>query len=442
MHNNEKLLLQQFFHLHPIMKKNARMRIAYLSLIKYLCGQYAEDYKWANSQMKLMKDFFMQKDSFFPIQITKKNEITFTIDRNRKQIFNYKFFKYRYNILTDCLMINAFSDIEHGRAVLSRICEIFPQNINKLNILFNNFYNVDIDVIRSRFPRMLGIYRVIDNNRKFICKPEKRIMITANMSAGKSTLLNSLVGKNVSKTQSCVCTSKIHYLFNKSGDDDLSCELDYDLELNATQKILMEDNDNNLSTDICVATRFRSLYEINNRICFIDTPGVNSSQNEDHRELTDAVISDNNCDLLIYLLNGENIGTDDDVRHLRFVSENYHGKIIFLVNKVDKYKKGTDSVHETLTKAKKDLEKFGFGSPAIYPISAYAAYLAKMSIFNEELTDDERDDLEFMRHKLSKDEYRFDGYFGINTVSVDENDEDEVLLRNSGMLSLEQIIYE
>ena len=105
------------------------------------------------------------------------------------------------------------------------------------------FYKIDEKNIKKYYPEMTDIYKVIKNNRSFLKLAEKRIMIIANMSAGKSTLLNALVGKKVNKTQNDTCTSKIHYLYNKAGEDFLSYELDYNLILNASNKILMNDNE-------------------------------------------------------------------------------------------------------------------------------------------------------------------------------------------------------
>ena len=68
-------------------------------------------------------------------------------------------------------------------------------------------------------------------------------------------------------------------------------------------------------------------------------------------------------DWLIYLLNGENIGTDDDIRHLTGVAETYHSKVIFLVNKLDSSKKNADSVADTLRKVRGNLTKAGFNDP-------------------------------------------------------------------------------
>lgn len=70
-------------------------------------------------------------------------------------------------------------------------------------------------------------------NRKFITNEPIKVIITANMSAGKSTLLNALVGKKVNKTQNDACTAKIHKIVNKPFEDNLCYELDYLLDLDA-----------------------------------------------------------------------------------------------------------------------------------------------------------------------------------------------------------------
>ncbi len=436
---NEKLQLQQYLTYHPIMSKEKKYRVAYVSLVKYLCKDNAEDFQWSESMLMLMKEKIMGKEDFFSVSIKNNNSLYY--DGKKNAVLKNKFQKYRYNILTDCLFINAFNDKTKGKKILSKICDFYPNNKKKLIKLFENFYRVNLKDIEKFFPRMIDIYKIINLNRNFIREKEKKIMITANMSAGKSTLLNALAGKKVNKTQNDTCTAKIHYLLNKAGEDGFSYELDHDLELNASTEILMDDNEKNHSLEIFVGTRFRSLYEINQRICFIDTPGVNSSQNEEHRKLTDKVISDNNCELLIFLLNGENIGTDDDKRHLEYVHNEYHGPIVFLVNKLDGFKKDIDSISSTLKKVENDLVRIGFNNPKVYPISAYAGFLAKMTMYGEKLTEDEIDDMNFRKRKLSKEEFRYDKYYSIKSQDIDEKNENQVLLRNSGILALEKIIY-
>lgn len=437
--DKELLHLQQYLHLHPVLEKEKKYRIAYVSLVKFICENNAKRNKWNKGMMSLFKQYMMPNEDIIPIEFDAKNNIVFG-GKNSK-FLKYRFQKYRYILLFDCLFSCAFNDKKKGKGVLDDMCRLFPRNAKKLSNMFEAFYDEDLAFVKSEAPTILNIYEIICNNRKFMQVPEKRIMITANMSAGKSTLLNALAGKKVNKTQNDTCTAKIHYLMNKAGEDGFSYELDFDLELNASQEILMDDNEDNGSLEIYVGTRFRSLSEIENKVCFIDTPGVNSSKNKEHRELTDSTISDENCDLLIYLLNGENIGTDDDIKHLRFVAEHYHKEIVFLINKLDRFKKDVDSVSSTLKKVSDDLTKIGYENPRVYPISAYAAYLAKMSMNGEELTEDEIDDLDFRKRKLSREEFQYYRYYDVETPEVDENDELGILLRNSGILSFEKIIY-
>lgn len=435
----ELLHLQQYLSCHPVMEKETKYRIAYVSLIKFICEKHSKRSQWSKSMLSLMKQFMMPNDDVISVEYDEKDNIIFGSEESK--FLKYRFQKYRYNLLIDCLFVCAFHDRKTGKSILVDVCNLFPRNEKKLSRLFEAFYVEDIAFVKNEAPKVLSIYKIIHNNRRFLELPEKKIMITANMSAGKSTLLNALAGKKVNKTQNDTCTAKIHYLMNKAGEDNLSYELDHDLELNASQKILMDDNADNNTLEIYVGTRFRSLTEIENKICFIDTPGVNSSQNKEHRALTNDTISDDNCNLLIYLLNGENIGTDDDIKHLKYVAESYHGEIIFVVNKLDRFKKDADSVPATLSKVNDDLKKIGYENPKLYPISAYAAYLAKMFMYDEKLTEDELDDFEFFKRKLSREEFQYFKYYDIETPDVNEQNEVEVLLRNSGILSLEKLIY-
>ena len=195
--------------------------------------------------------------------------------------------------------------------------------------------------------------------------------------------------------------------------------------------------------EITVGTYFRTIKTSSKRIWLIDTPGVNSSQNIEHQQLTDRIICDTNGDLLIYLLNGENIGTDDDRKHLLFVLEKYHGNILFVVNKLDRFRKNEDSIEGTLKAVVEDLKIIGFENPYVVPVSSYAAYLAKMNIFSEPLDADEQDELERMSRKMKKPEYQLDKYYPEKikaAVTIESDEESHQLLLHSGILHLEEII--
>lgn len=91
---------------------------------------------------------------------------------------------------------------------------------------------------------------------------------------------------------------------------------------------------------------------------------------------------------------------------------------------------------------RKDLEKLGFPDPKVYPISAYAAYLAKMSMYGEKLNEDEQEELEFLKRKLSREEFAYPTYYS-NEVDISDKKDNEFadVLVHSGILLLEDIIF-
>ncbi len=429
----EMLQVQQYLKIHPVIGKGERLRRKYVVLLNHFVRKQGRGDVWSKQMLKLYSNMIIGKDVW-----SEKEKI-----RDLSIIEQFKFFKYRYFLLTDCLFICCFDNKKKGLKITEDIIEFYGERYRKkLESVYEAFYSMDSNGLPKGFADLTGVYSIIWNNRSFMSQPLKKIMITANMSAGKSTLLNALAGKKVNKTQNDTCTAKLHYLYNKAGEDGFSYELDHDLELDASLDILMTDNDDNDSTEIVVGTRFRSIGEINEHICFIDTPGVNSSMDKVHRETSNTAIEGSDCDVLLYLFNGENIGSDDDIKHLKFVKEHYNGRIIFLVNRLDHYKKDVDSIKSTLEAIDKDLKKIGFENPVIYPLSAYAGYLGKMALFGENLSEDEQDDIDFVKRKLKKEEFSYEKYYPVSiNVKCSDKELGELLL-HSGILSLEKIMYQ
>lgn len=427
------LQIQQYLNLHPILKKDKKLRYKYMVLLKHFVDVRGGNDLWVKQMLRLYAEKIIGQGADF--EETQVKDL---------RIFEkFKFFQYRYFVLIDCLFIRYFDDEKRGQMILGDIVEFFGERYRKkLSAVYEAFFTIEDSQLIQGMPELYSVFKVIWKNREYLAKKDKRIMITANMSAGKSTLLNALVGKMINKTQNDTCTAKIHYIYNKAGEDGLNSEWDHDLELDASLDILMDDNEANNTTDIIVGTRFRSIEEIEEKICFIDTPGVNSSMNKGHRDIANEAIRSIECDLLLYLFNGENIGSDDDVRHLKYVKDNYQGKIIFLVNRLDHYKKGVDSVSETIEKERNDLIRLGFKDPDIYPISAYAAYLAKMSLYGELLSEAELEELSDLKRILKKEEFSYEKYYS-NVIDNREKATDSIyqLLLHSGILSLEEIIY-
>lgn len=436
----EILRVAQYVDKHPVLAARERYKRKYINTLEYFVRKYSEEDLYANELLNLYKEKILS----MPINYTYKDGTLKKVSRGVISVKSSVFFLYkiyRYCLLIDAIFICSYLDSEKSKKIYNEILEInAKRHWKKLEEIFDYIVgeNINSNILNS----IDFIRDSLMSNRKFINCKEKKILVTANMSAGKSTLLNSIIGKKINKTQNDACTSKIHYLFNKAFEDNLSYEYDHELKLDAGYNELMNDNESNKSNEIYVGTRFRSIEDINSSVCFIDTPGVNSSQDRIHRDISEQMISANEYDTMMYVMNGENIGTEDDMRHLEFVFKNFKGKIIFVINKLDRFRK-EDSIFNTLEQVKKDLNKVGFINPIICPVSAYAAYLAKMSLFGEVLNDDEQDELDSFYRKLKREKYRLNTYYadGYKDFFISK-DKNEQLLLYSGILSLEKILYE
>ena len=88
------------------------------------------------------------------------------------------------------------------------------------------------------------------------------------MSAGKSTLINALVGKPVTRMAQETCTANQRYILNKPFEDKSVHLFDSPLNLNATNVDLMSVEGTNISY---IASYFKTMVQPKASVCFIDT---------------------------------------------------------------------------------------------------------------------------------------------------------------------------
>lgn len=445
----EKALLgiAQYLEQHPILVEKSQYKLKYLNVLEYFVRKYSSNDIFASSMLQLYIQN-LRGSASYSYNLTEIKKSASSVSGLKFKWF--KLFTYRYTLLFDCFFINCFSDYNKALKIKKEIDNIFAKRYQKkINALFEALYadgelpNID----NIEYPLHCWM-----RNKEFMLQKPLTVLITATMSAGKSTLINALVGKKINRTQNDVCTAKIHYIFNKPYEDGFDCKWDHTLDLNADQNTLKIDNNNNDGKEISVGTFFRSSLLNPLRMCFVDTPGVNSALNEEHKELTYEALKSIEFDKIIYVLNGENIGTFDDRKYLEYIYENFcKDKIIFVLNKLDRYKSGEDSIRDTIEKVIKDLVSIGFKDPLVCPVSAYAGLLAKQFLYCEALDEEEQDELEFFVRKFKKPDYNLaDFYFGLDQPdilqypaslqSTEQSTKCCELLLKSGILNLEKTI--
>ena len=257
----------------------------------------------------------------------------------------------------------------------------------------------------------------------------RNIVVIANMSSGKSTLINAIIGKRVAASSIEACTNTIIQYQNKLCNDESAIYTPQ----NGFKGDEKECRDKIYDKSV-VKVEFRSIYN-NKAINIIDTPGINNSLNLKHRYITLEFLKNESYEKIIYVLNCGKLGTNEEMEYLTWLANNIDkSKVIFVLNKIDILTK-EDSLTESIRKLQFDLNELGFQSDKIYPIMAYPALLFKLEKFNEYLNEDEIDELELYKRRIRRDYYDLSRY-------IDKIDDINLLyINNTGILELEKIIF-
>ena len=275
-------------------------------------------------------------------------------------------------------------------------------------------------------------------NIQFLQKKPKRIIVTANMSAGKSTLINAIAGRPLFRMAQEVCTSTVGQLYNKAFDDgavDLSAEK---LQLCANVSDL---RNTKWEQPVAISVGFVGEFAQTERMCMIDTPGVDAALHERHGQIAYDELKQTEVDRVLYIMNPTNLGTDAEWKHLQWVAQQIpHEKIFFILNKVDDYRPECDDIAQSIESLRCDLLNLGFENPVIYPVSAYFGLSLKMKHSGQQLTEDEEDDYRVMSRRFGRPAYDLSGYYP--DCPLAEQDTKYIqLYKRSGLYGLEHAIY-
>ena len=147
------------------------------------------------------------------------------------------------------------------------------------------------------------------------------------------------------------------------------------------EELLYSDSD--ASDQITVSTCFNGSL-CGERIEIFDSPGVNYSEDPKHKRMTQECIRAKNYDLLVYLMNATQLGTEDEAAHLDYVKSCIGDlPILFVINKIDCINGEEEDVKKIIRNQIRFLNEKGFSNPAVAPVSALAGYLAKCSRYGE-----------------------------------------------------------
>lgn len=246
--------------------------------------------------------------------------------------------------------------------------------------------------------------------------PQKFILVAASMSAGKSSVINALIGKELLPTGNEATTAKVARIIvtvNTKSSVKAYCHKGSIIEtsniLCPEQIRLWNRSDKIASIDIAVPLSGRILPSMLAGYTLIDTPGANNSMDIRHKEKFINAVKAYPASPILFVLNATQLGTNDDAEIIRTIREiNPKQTVIFALNKVDELdeEKGETAKHY-VTLARKYLEGFGYNKAQIIPLMAQSALIAKKLLNNVELRRTEQNILRAELERFRENPFHF-----------------------------------
>lgn len=238
------------------------------------------------------------------------------------------------------------------------------------------------------------------------------VNVVATMSAGKSTLINALLRQKLMPAKHEACTATITEI--KDNDAEHFMAKVYDTNGNLIQthpelsfEIMDSLNSNPEVSKIHVEGNIPFVTSEDVSLVLVDTPGPNNSRDPEHKAATYRMLSESSKTVVLYILNATQLAVNDDYNLLSHVADSMkvggkqsRDRFIFVVNKLDDFKKGEDSIEAAITKVRDYLRDNGIENANIYPASALTALNIRTIL--AESDDDDDDEVYEAKGKVRK----------------------------------------
>lgn len=285
----------------------------------------------------------------------------------------------------------------------------------------------------------------IQKNFDTAMNSEFRIVIVAPMSSGKSTLINAIIGRDMLPAVNQATTAVITEIKDNDRFEDFIVNADDKYGNNvvknqrATKKLISELNYKKDPNDPDGKDALIHLVQLEGPIpnlpsdvlstVFVDTPGGNNSQNEEHEEIMDEAINDENKSLILYVFNGAQLGTNDSNIILQKIANamqnSTNGKqsrdrFLFVANRMDEFDVSEEPYEEVIENTiLPQLASNGITEPNLFLASAQTAKLIRMVENGEELSETEEEDLEKLVKRFNRPTRMLSKYASLSSADRD-----------------------
>ncbi len=316
-------------------------------------------------------------------------------------------------------LLTVFEEYQKNNELRVEFKHLHAKDTTDKEILIDNiFKEIQAGPIEElRDPELISAFEHAKGTNFEVC-------VLATMSAGKSTLINSMIGTKLMPSKQEACTAIITRIvdskangllwkgevYNKEGVlTETHDELNY-----ATMSKL---NGSSIVSEIVVTGNIPFLKSDDVSLVLIDTPGPNNSRDPQHRKTQIEFLSKSSKSLVLYIMTGE-FGTDDDHNLLKRVADSMSiggkqskDRFIFVLNKLDDRKLEDGDTNQTLDKVRNYLKTHGIESPNLFPAAALPALNIRLIENNFTLDEYTIDETEVKVKKLNRNEsLHFENY--------------------------------
>ena len=302
---------------------------------------------------------------------------------------------------------------------------------------------------------------------------EFEMAVVATMSSGKSTLINSILGRELLPAKNEATTANIARIHDIDDTDHFRAEsFDKDgNKIGEVDPLTAEDMErlNNIDGEnpasvVEIYGDIPGIESKNIRLVLSDTPGTNNSCTAEHEKHTMDLLNADYKPMIIYVLNATQLETNDDnnllsnvARLVKSGDRQSRDRFLFVLNKADEFDPDkAETVARKIDDVKRYLfDKHGIENPRVFPTSARLAKGIRQSHNNDpKFTAKDKRNLSKDRGDFVDERMHFSDYADFLSPATfnelksrierakSENDEDELALLYSGVPSIELAISE
>lgn len=229
--------------------------------------------------------------------------------------------------------------------------------------------------------------------------------VVATMSAGKSTLINAMLGTQLMPSKQEACTAIITRVKDTDQAGPWKAKV-YDAngnlletQMNLSVEIMRRLNDDPQVSKIEICGNIPFVSAEDSSLVLVDTPGPNNARDKSHGKIQRSFLSKASKTLVLYVMEGT-FGSTDDNELLDKISQSMQvggkqskDRYIFVVNKMDNRKTEDGGTEEMLSRVRSYLKDHGIERPNLFPVAALPAMNIRLLESDMQLSEDKREEL-------------------------------------------------